>query len=422
MAKKKKISIIGLGYVGLPMAIRFTNINFDVVGFDKDAEKISLLRKSKSYLSHINQSDIESLSSRNFYPTTDESKLANSDAILICVPTPLNKFKEPDMSYIESAMDLVKKYLKRDLVICLVSTTYPGTCEEIILPELIKNGYEPGKDISLIYSPEREDPGNKSYDFKTTPRIIGGFSRRCLANGKEIFAEAVDTMVEVSNLKTAEMVKLLENIYRSVNIGLVNEIKKITDKMGIDVFEVINAAASKPFGFKPFYPGPGLGGHCIPIDPFYLSWKAKEYDLHNHFIELAGEINTQMPSWVTNKISQALNQSNKPISKSKILLLGIAYKKNIDDCRESPGIKIFELLSELNARVEYIDPYVTSVTISGKVYSSKKLNKNILENYDASVVVTNHDDFDYELIKKHSKLIIDTRGVYKNNSRNIFRA
>lgn len=422
MSKKKKISIIGLGYVGLPMAIRFTNVDFDVVGYDEDPKKVSLLRKSQSYLSHISQADIDSLSNGNFYPTTDESKLADSDAILICVPTPLNKFKEPDMSYINSAMDVVKKYLKRNLVICLVSTTYPGTCEEIILPELIRNGYEPGKDIFLTYSPEREDPGNQSYNFKTTPRIIGGYSKKCLAKGTEIFAEAVDTMVEVSSLKTAEMVKLLENIYRSVNIGLVNEIKKITDKMGIDVFEVIDAAASKPFGFKPFYPGPGLGGHCIPIDPFYLSWKAKEYDLHNHFIELAGEINTQMPSWVTNKISQALNQSNKPISKSKILLLGIAYKKNIDDCRESPGIKIFELLTGLNARVGYVDPFVGSLTILGKVHSSKKLTKQTLENYDASVLVTNHDNFDYKLIKKHSKLIIDTRGVYKNNSKKIYRA
>jgi UDP-N-acetyl-D-glucosamine dehydrogenase len=326
------------------------------------------------------------------------------------------------MKYIRSAINIVSNYLQKNQIICLVSTTYPGTTEEIIIPKLIEKKFIPGVNIHVIYSPEREDPGNQTYNFKSTPRILGGFSAKCLKAGQFLFNNAVDNLITVSDLKTAEMVKLLENIYRSVNIGLVNEIKKITHKMDIDVFEVINAAQSKPFGFQAFFPGPGLGGHCIPIDPFYLSWKAKEYDLTNHFIELAGEINTQMPYWVIERASEALNSKGKSISNSKILVLGASYKKNINDVRESPSLKILSLLHEKKAKLAYSDPFVPSLIIENKVMKNIKITKKNLSAQDLIIIVTDHDQFDFNLIKNNSNLILDTRGVYKKLTKKIFRA
>jgi len=417
-----KISIIGMGYVGLPMAIRFSEIGDRVIGFDLDKSKISSLKKSQSYLSHIDSQQIKDLNQHDFCPSSSPQSLKNSDVFIICVPTPLNKYKEPDMKYIKSAMIIISKYLKKDQTICLVSTTFPGTTEEIIIPKLIENNFFPGVNINVIYSPEREDPGNKTYNFQTTPRILGGFSSNCLEAGKLLFSNAVDDLVEVSDLKTAEMVKLLENTFRSVNIGLVNEIKKITHKMGIDVFEVIDAAKSKPFGFQPFFPGPGLGGHCIPIDPFYLSWKAKEYDLTNHFIELAGEINTQMPYWVVERASEALNRFGKSISNSKILVLGASYKKNINDIRESPALKILNLLDEKKAKLQYSDPFVPYLNIEKKEMKSTQITKKIISSQDLIIIVTDHDQFDFDLVKRYSNIILDTRGVYKKLTKKIFRA
>ena len=417
-----KISIIGMGYVGLPMAIRFAEIGDKVIGFDLDQFKIDSLKKSKSYLSHIDSKEIKSLNKLDFLPSTNAQSLKGSDVFIICVPTPLNRYKEPDMQYIHSAIKILSSYFKHNQTICLVSTTYPGTTEEVIIPSLREANFIPGKNINVIYSPEREDPGNESYNFQTTPRIIGGYSASCLKAGIQLFEKAVDNLVTVSDLKTAEMVKLLENIYRSVNIGLVNEIKKITHKMGIDVFEVIEAAKSKPFGFQAFFPGPGLGGHCIPIDPFYLSWKAKEFDLTNHFIELAGEINTQMPYWVVDRAIETLNSVGKSISNSKILVLGASYKKNINDIRESPSLKILNLLSAQKAQLQYSDPFVPSLQIKNKAMKSTALTKHNLSSNDLIIIVTDHDQFDFNKIKQHSNLILDTRGVYKKLSKKIFRA
>jgi UDP-N-acetyl-D-glucosamine dehydrogenase len=417
-----KISIIGMGYVGLPMAIRFSEIGDHVIGFDLDQSKITALKKSNSYLSHIPSKKISDLNMLDFHPSSEPKSMKGSDVFIICVPTPLNKYKEPDMKYIRSAINIVSNYLQKNQIICLVSTTYPGTTEEIIIPKLIEKKFIPGVNIHVIYSPEREDPGNQTYNFKSTPRILGGFSAKCLKAGQFLFNNAVDNLITVSDLKTAEMVKLLENIYRSVNIGLVNEIKKITHKMDIDVFEVINAAQSKPFGFQAFFPGPGLGGHCIPIDPFYLSWKAKEYDLTNHFIELAGEINTQMPYWVIERASEALNSKGKSISNSKILVLGASYKKNINDVRESPSLKILSLLHEKKAKLAYSDPFVPSLIIENKVMKNIKITKKNLSAQDLIIIVTDHDQFDFNLIKNNSNLILDTRGVYKKLTKKIFRA
>jgi len=417
-----KISIIGMGYVGLPMAMRFAEIGDKIIGFDLDHSKIDSLKKSKSYLSHIDSKAIKSLNKLDFLPSANAQSLKDSDVFIICVPTPLNKFKEPDMQYIHSSIKILSSYFKENQTICLVSTTYPGTTDEIIIPALIEANFIPGKNINVIYSPEREDPGNESHNFQTTPRIIGGYSTSCLKAGIQLFEKAVDNLVTVSDLKTAEMVKLLENIYRSVNIGLVNEIKKITHKMGIDVFEVIEAAKSKPFGFQAFYPGPGLGGHCIPIDPFYLAWKAKEFDLTNNFIELAGEINTQMPYWVVDRATETLNGIGKPISNSKILVLGASYKKNINDIRESPSLKILNLLSAQKANLQYSDPFVPSLKIKNKTIKSAELTKRNLSSQDLIIIVTDHDQFDFNMIKQHSNLILDTRGVYKKLSKKIFRA
>lgn len=419
---RKKITILGMGYVGLPMAIKFADIGHEIIGFDPNKKKVNDLKKGESFISHIDSNQIKSLNSKNFKPTFNKELLKNSDVFIICVPTPLDSFKQPDMSYIESAVNDIKKYLKKGQLICLVSTTYPGTTEEFIVRAINDKKLIPGKDVAIIYSPEREDPGNKLFDFSNTPRVIGGFSNDCLNIGKELFSPVVKNLVEVSNLRTAEMVKLLENIYRSVNIGLVNEIKKIADKMQIDIFEVIDAASSKPFGFTPFFPGPGLGGHCIPIDPFYLSYKSKELDLNNRFIELSGEINTEMPYWVVGKVVEVLNIFNKSVNDSRILILGVAYKKGINDLRESPALKIINILLSFKAKISYSDPFIKSLEINKKVYKSLDISKANIQKQDMILVITDHNEFDFTFIKTHSSLIVDTRGVYRKLSKKIFRA
>ena len=428
------IAVIGLGYVGLPLSIRFSEEAFKVVGFDIDKEKVDLLNSGKSYIKHIKEDDITAMSANGFKATSDFSKIAEVDVIIICVPTPLGVHNEPDLSFIHSTLENIKPYLKENQLLVLESTTYPGTTEEILVPFInsiqnqeskIKNQkFTLGVNFYLGYSPEREDPGNKNYTTKTIPKIVSGYTENCLELTKTLYDQIVDQTIPVSSLKVAEMTKIMENIYRAVNIGLVNELKMIADKMNIDIYEVIKAAATKPFGFTPFYPGPGLGGHCIPIDPFYLSWKAKEIGMNTRFIELAGEINTAMPKYVVRKVNEALNKVGKSIIGSQILVLGLAYKKNVDDTRESPSFRIIQMLKEMEANVEYSDPYL-SVTPQTRKYQfdlkSVALTPRTIASFDIIVVATDHDDFDYNMIEQHAKIIVDTRNRI-NNSDKVVRA
>ncbi|MBU0744081.1 MAG: nucleotide sugar dehydrogenase, partial [Gammaproteobacteria bacterium] len=350
---------------------------------------------------------------------------ATADALIICVPTPLNKYREPDLSFVVDTMEALLPHVRAGQVVSLESTTYPGTTEEELKPRIESRGFKIGEDVFLIFSPEREDPGNAKFNTKTTPKVCGGTTPACLEVGLALYEQAIDYVHPVSSTKAAEMTKLLENIHRAVNIGLVNEIKIICDKMGIDVYEVIRAAATKPFGFVPYYPGPGLGGHCIPIDPFYLTWKAREYGINTRFIELAGEVNSSMPAWVVDKLMLALNDRSKSLKGSKVLILGIAYKENIDDMRESPAVEVIELLIEKGAKVDYSDPYIPVFPKMRKHdlnFASVTLTPDSLKSYDAVVIVTAHKDFDFAAIKEHSKLIIDTRGVYKEPADNVVKA
>ena len=420
--KKSTIAIIGLGYVGLPLAIAYCNAGYKVIGFDIDLEKVKKINHSKSYIKNIPSEKIQKCKKKGLEATNKFNNILHADAIIICVPTPLNKYREPDLSFVTKTFDTILPFLKKGQIISLESTTYPGTTEEELLPRLEKSKFKIGKDIFLVYSPEREDPGNLHFQTKNMPKVVGGLSNNCTKLGKALYEQIVSKVVLVSSTKVAEMVKLLENIYRAVNIGLVNEMKIVADHMGINIYEVIEAASTKPFGFKAFYPGPGLGGHCIPIDPFYLTWKAREYGLNTKFIELAGEVNTKMPRWVLNKTIDALNERNKAMKKSKILVLGIAYKKNVDDTRESPGIELIKLFKNKGATVHYSDPFIP-VFPKIRKYSlnltSIKINKRNIKYYDAIVLATNHDAFNYKIIKNNAKLIIDTRGVYKKNFSNI---
>jgi UDP-N-acetyl-D-glucosamine dehydrogenase len=426
-SKSAIIGVIGLGYVGLPLTKRFLEAGFHVIGFDIDQTKVDQLYSGKSYLKHINHELLfHTLQSTQFEVTSDYKRTFEPDVLIICVPTPLGNHHDPDLSYVINTLNSLIPNLRNGQLISLESTTYPGTTEEEIRPRLEKQGFTVGEDIFLVYSPEREDPGNQHFSTQMIPKVVGGTTKVCLEIGKIIYESIIDTVVPVSSTSTAEMTKLLENIYRAVNISLINEIKIITDRMGIDVWEVIDAASTKPFGFTPFYPGPGLGGHCIPIDPFYLTWKAKEYGISTHFIELAGEINTKMPEWVVNKVIDALNDREKPIKNSKVLVLGIAYKKNIDDTRESPAVEIMQLLKEKGARVSYFDPHVPFFpkmrNYEFDLKSIATLNSNVLSEYDCVVLATNHDYFDYEMIQKNSSLIIDTRGCYRQKFPNVVKA
>lgn len=408
------VGIIGMGYVGLPLALLSSKASFQTLGFDVDEEKVKSLNSGKSYIKHIKSEDIKKAIESNFKATSDFGKLSKCDVILICVPTPLTDHLEPDMQYIEKTGIEIAKNLRKEQLVVLESTTYPGTTEEFLLPILEKSGLKAGVDFYLAFSPEREDPGNPKYHTKIIPKVVGGLNEESLKAAVAFYEKIVDKVVPVSSLKVAESCKILENMYRAVNIAMVNELKILFTKMGIDIWEVIKAASTKPFGFQPFYPGPGLGGHCIPIDPFYLSWKAKEYDLNLSFVELAGEVNIYMPYFVVERLVDALNERGKTLKGSNILLLGIAYKKDVDDLRESPALKIWEILLKKGAKVFYHDPYIPKFPKTRKYKfeaESKPLNAEVLEFVDAVIITTDHTNVDYELVKTFSKLIVDTRGV-----------
>ena len=418
--RKSSIGIIGLGYVGLPLIIRFSEEGFKTIGFDIDEEKIKLLNDGKSYIKHINEDDISAMTNNGFIATSDYSKISELNAIIICVPTPLGIHNEPDLSYIRNTLEAIKPHFQESQLLILESTTYPGTTEEEIIPVIKEAGFEIGYNYFIGYSPEREDPGNQNYTTKTIPKVISGYTKNCLELTKALYAQIVDKTVPVSSPRVAEMTKILENIYRAVNIGLVNELKMVADKMDIDIYEVIKAAATKPFGFTPYYPGPGLGGHCIPIDPFYLTWKAKEVGMNTRFIELAGEINTAMPTYVVQKVGEALNNVGKAIKGSIILVLGLSYKKNVDDLRESPALKIIDELHEKGADVQFSDPFFNTIPPTRKHTMNlqcKPLTTETLQAVDLALLITDHDQFDYDLIIKNAELIVDTRGRLNNHSK-----
>ena len=423
--KTATIGIVGLGYVGLPLMLRYAETGFKVLGFDIDAEKVNKLNKGETYIEHITADKIAAARSAGFEATTDFSRIGEVEAVILCVPTPLNKYREPDMSFVIDTTDAVKPYLRAGQVLSLESTTYPGTTEEELLPRVEEGGLKVGENVFLVYSPEREDPGNPDFETRTIPKVIGGHTTACLEVGLALYQPAIDKVVPVSSTKAAELTKLLENIHRAVNIGLVNEMKIVADKMDIDIHEVIAAAATKPFGFVAYYPGPGLGGHCIPIDPFYLTWKAREYGVNTRFIELAGEVNSSMPEYVVNKTALALNDRQRSIKGSKVLVLGIAYKKNVDDMRESPSVEVMELLRDLGAEISYSDPHVP---VFPKMREHKFDLKSVpltaerIASYDCVVLTTDHDKFDYDLLKQHAKLIVDTRGKYSGKHNNIVKA
>lgn len=423
--KEALIGILGLGYVGLPLMLRYNAIGFRVLGIDIDESKVAALNAGQSYIEHIPAASIAAARQSGFEATVDFSRASECDALILCVPTPLNKYREPDMSFVINTTDAIKPYLRPGQVVSLESTTYPGTTEEELLPRVEDGGLVVGESIFLVYSPEREDPGNPNFETRTIPKVIGGHTQACLEVGIALYEQAIDQVVPVSSTKAAEMTKLLENIHRAVNIGLVNEMKIVADRMGIDIFEVVDAAATKPFGFTAYYPGPGLGGHCIPIDPFYLTWKAREYGLHTRFIELSGEVNRAMPEYVLNKLMDGLNESGKAVKGSRILVLGIAYKKNVDDMRESPSVEIMELIEAKGGIVAYSDPHVQVFPKMREHHfdlSSEALSAENLASFDAVVLATDHDGFDYELIQQHAKLIIDSRGKYRAPAPHIIKA
>ena len=421
-SKDALIGVVGLGYVGLPLVREFTSSGVRVLGFDVDDAKTDALLAGKSYIEHIPSATVKSMVDGGLFDaTTDVDRLKEPDCILICVPTPLSKTREPDMTYVESTARQIAKRLRKGQLVVLESTTYPGTTREVMLPILAESGLEVGKDFYLGFSPEREDPGRKDYTTKTIPKVVGGFDAPSKKAAVACYELAIDNVVPVDSCEVAEAAKILENTYRCVNIALVNELKMLFDKMGVDVWEVIRAASTKPFGFTPFYPGPGLGGHCIPIDPFYLSWKAREYGLTTRFIELAGEVNVSMPDYVVHRTMEALNDAGKAMKGSKILILGLAYKKDIDDVRESPSLELIELLRERGAKVDYNDPHVPR-THKMREYdlkmTSKKITPKLLGDYDAVMICTDHSSYDYDKIVEHAQLVIDTRNATKGVKQN----
>ena len=427
-----KIAIVGLGYVGLPLAIRFARSCVNVLGLDVDTEKVQLLNNGQSYIKHIESSAIaELVSSGKFSASTDFSRLKNVEAVIICVPTPLSKNREPDISFVIKTGEMIGPHLTRDALVVLESTTYPGTTDEELRAVLEKGSrMKAGVDFHLAFSPEREDPANEQSNVKKIPKVVGGYTPCCLQRAVALYGKAIDTIVPVSSCRVAEATKLLENIFRSVNIALVNELKMIYTAMGIDIWEVIEAASTKPFGFMPFYPGPGLGGHCIPIDPFYLTWKAREYGQHTRFIELAGEINTRMPEHVVHTVADALNTHSKAIKRSRILIVGLAYKPNVDDERESPSYVLMNLLAERGAEVAYYDPYVPVIKptrehpqFAGR--KSVKWNRATVENFDVVLIATNHSSVNYHELGEWSRCIVDTRNamaVVNSASRKVWKA
>lgn len=423
-SRQAVVGIIGLGYVGLPLALTFAAKDFRVLGFDVDPQKVDAINSGRSYIKHIAASDIyRALKSDRFSATTAYSRLVDADAIILCVPTPLTRNREPDLSYVTQTAEILVPHLRRGQLVALESTTYPGTTRELMIPILERSGLRSGEDIFVAFSPEREDPGNPTHSTRSIPKVVGGDGPLAAQVACALYGEVVTATIPVSSPDTAEAVKLTENIFRSVNIALVNELKLVFTAMGIDVWEVIEAAKSKPFGFMPFYPGPGLGGHCIPIDPFYLTWKAREYDMSTRFIELAGEVNTAMPRHVVGVLADALNcRFAKSLNRARVLVLGIAYKKNVDDIRESPTLRIMELLEAQGASVAFHDPYVPVVPatrehakLAGRTGVS--LTDDIIKEMDAVLIVTDHDEVDYDAVVAASRLVVDTRNATRSVSR-----
>jgi UDP-N-acetyl-D-glucosamine dehydrogenase len=419
------IGIIGLGYVGLPLTLRYSAVGFRVLGIDIDTAKVDKLNRGESYIKHIPATEIDAARGAGFQATTDFTRIGEADALIICVPTPLNDYREPDLSFVLDTVDALLPFVRPGQLVSLESTTYPGTTEEELRPRLESRGFVVGRDVFLVFSPEREDPGNPDFHTRTIPKVCGGSTAACLEAGVALYESAIDRVVPVSSTRAAELTKLLENIHRAVNIGLVNEMKIIADKMEIDIHEVIRAAATKPFGFTPYYPGPGLGGHCIPIDPFYLTWKARQYGVHTRFIELAGEINSEMPHWVIGKVTDALNQRGRSVMGSRVLVLGIAYKKDVEDMRESPSVELMEILRDKGARVDYSDPHVPVFPRMREhrfELSSVALTPEALASYDLVLLATSHSAFDYDMIRRYANLIVDTRGVYLERLPHVVKA
>jgi UDP-N-acetyl-D-glucosamine dehydrogenase len=425
-ARKAVIGVVGLGYVGLPLVLRYLEEGFSVRGFDVDESKVEAIHAGRSYIEHIDVAPVTAAyKAGRFEATCNFSRIEEVDAIILCVPTPLNKYREPDLSYVVGSVDTVVVHMRPGQVLSLESTTYPGTTEEELRPRIEKAGFTVGEDSFLVYSPEREDPANPDFTTRTIPKVVGGSTEACIAVGKALYEGVIDQVVPVSSTGAAEMTKILENTYRAINIALVNELKVVADHMGLDIFEVIDAAATKPFGYTAFYPGPGLGGHCIPIDPFYLTWKAREFGVATKFIELAGEVNTGMPDYVVRKVMEALNDQQKPVNGSRILVLGIAYKKNVDDMRESPSVVLMEKLQACGAEISYSDPHVPVFPSMREHHfdlESIDLSPETLAAVDCVLVATHHDAFDWDLIAVNSALIVDTRGVYKQQAGRIWRA
>jgi len=424
-SKDAVIGIIGLGYVGVPLALRFSQMGFRILGFDIDAARVERLNQGIETIKHISSDAVATMRASGFEATTDMSRIAEADTAIICVPTPLNKYREPDLSFVTGTMESIAPHLRAGQLISLESTTWPGTTEEILRPCIEARGLTIGTNIHLVYSPEREDPGNPDFTTDTIPKVVGGSTPACLEAGLALYGEIINTVVPVSSTQASEMVKLLENIHRAVNIGLVNEMKITADRMGLDIFEIIDAAATKPFGFTAYYPGPGIGGHCIPVDPFYLTWKAREYGVHTKFIELAGEVNAAMPQFVLDKLIRALNERGKSLKGARILAIGIAYKPDVDDMRESPAVEVMELLREWGAEITYSDPWVPTFPRMRKHkfdLTSVDLTPETLASQDAAIVLTHHSDVDYAMIQKHSAVVIDTRGQYREDFDNVVRA
>ena len=421
--REAQIGVIGLGYVGLPLAMEFVRAGFHVTGIDVDQEKVKKLKRGENYIQDVEDASVANAVAINqLSATSDFSVIQNLDAISICVPTPLNKQKNPDISHINSVMKNMKDFIHHNMLIVLESTSYPGTTRELVLPKLESKGLRVGYEFYLCFSPERVDPGNKKYKTANTPKVLGGITPNCGVMGELLYKTIVDEVVMVSSPESAEMVKLLENTFRAVNIGLANEVAIMCEKLGVDVWEVIDAAATKPFGFMKFTPGPGLGGHCIPIDPHYLSWKLKALDYNARFIQLAGEINTAMPLHVVGLVQKGLNQLRKSIRGSQILVIGVAYKKNVDDVRESPALDVMKLLENDGAELSFYDPYVSFVKLNGNgINGHKSLTEENLKNSDAVIIMTDHDQIDFQFIEENSDLIIDSRNVIKKNQPHVIK-
>jgi UDP-N-acetyl-D-glucosamine dehydrogenase len=414
-SRKATAAVIGLGYVGLPLAMEMLAAGFNVIGIDLDQKKIGALKEGNSYIRDVDDQIIsEAIISDRFLPTSDFSTLAKADSVSICVPTPLSKSRDPDISFILAATEEIRKYLHNGQLIVLESTTYPGTTEELILPELSGCGLKVGSDFYLAFSPERIDPGNTAFTTRNTPKIVGGITPECTEIARLFYSQFIEKVFPVTSTKCAEMVKLLENTFRSVNIGMVNEMAQMCDLLGVDVYEVIDAAATKPFGFIPFYPGPGLGGHCIPIDPHYLAWKLKALNFQARFIELASEINGMMPAVVTSLVADGLNHSAKSIRNAKILVLGVAYKKNVSDCRESPALDVMRMLSEKGADLIYNDPYVPTLRLGKNTISSTQLSLEVVAQQDCVIILTDHSEYDFKAVVAAARLVIDTRNATKD--------